>query len=271
MREIREALIDAHRAVGKTNPVAPSITNFVTVEFVANAQLAIGGSAAMVYLPDEGEAMCRLAKSIYINVGTLIPSHKETVPRTVKCARENAAYVLDPVAAGMGDLRTELLQYMKAYPPRIIRGNASEILTVAKLWGLIDGTSGKVRGVDATESVETARAAAEHLAAYIGGAVAVSGKEDLVTDGKRTVVSKGGSAYFTRITGSGCSLGGVAAVYLAVADPFVAALAATNAYNVAGKRAEAQARGTASFQVEFLDALSNLTAEDIAACEMEEV
>ena len=50
-REIREAV----RRVRKENPMAPSITNTVTINLVANAQLAVGGSAAMVYLADEGE------------------------------------------------------------------------------------------------------------------------------------------------------------------------------------------------------------------------
>ncbi|MDR2934301.1 MAG: hydroxyethylthiazole kinase, partial [Candidatus Adiutrix sp.] len=53
--EIRRRMIDAANAVRRTNPLAGSITNSVTINFVANAQLAVGGSAAMVYLPEEGE------------------------------------------------------------------------------------------------------------------------------------------------------------------------------------------------------------------------
>ena len=271
MNDLKNALIKAQEDVRANCPMAPSITNFVTIDFVANAQIAVGGSAAMVYMPDEGNTMAEIAKCLYINVGTLIPVHAETVPRAAKAAHEKCAYVLDPVAAGMGELRTKLLTDMKDYPPAIVRANASEVITLAKMWGLIETDEGKVRGVDSTESVESAREAAETLARFIKGAVCVSGKDDLITDGERTILSFGGSEYFARITGSGCSLGGVCAVYHSVTDPFTAAVAATNAYNVAGAMAEKKAEGTASFKVAFLDALSNMTGDDLAACPMKEI
>ena len=59
-----------------------------------------------------------------------------------------------------------------------------------------------------------------------------------------------------KITGSGCSLGGVCAVYAGVASPFIAALTATQIYNLAGKRAESKVKAPGSFQVQFLDELN---------------
>ena len=53
--KLRGKIMEAVRAVKETNPMAGSVTNTVTMNFVANAQLAVGGSAAMVFLPDEGE------------------------------------------------------------------------------------------------------------------------------------------------------------------------------------------------------------------------
>ena len=141
-------------------------------------------------------------------------------------------------------------------PPAVVRGNASEIIALANLWGLDTGAAkGGVRGVDATDSVGAARPAAEALASFIDGAVAVSGEWDLVTDGTVTVRSEGGSPLFTKITGAGCSLGGVTAVYLAEASPFIAALTAVQAYNLAGTRAQREAKGPGSFRAAFLDAL----------------
>lgn len=52
---LKQAIEQAAATVRQTNPLTPSITNTVTINFVANAQLAVGGSAAMVYLPDEGK------------------------------------------------------------------------------------------------------------------------------------------------------------------------------------------------------------------------
>lgn len=266
--ELQNLVSEAAQRVRDENPMAPSITNTVTINFVANAQIAVGGSAAMVYLPDEGEAMAEAAPALYINVGTLLPIYEETLPRTVKRLAElGRPWVVDPVAVGMGEMRTRLLEGFKPYKPTIIRGNASEVIALANLWGLeCSAGEGAVRGVDSTQSVDEARAAAVALARYTGGAVAVSGVVDLVTDGSVVVKSHGGSHFMAEITGSGCSLGGVCAVYAACAKtPLAAALAATNVYNLAGTRAEAKVDAPGSFQVAFLDELYKATPQDIAA------
>lgn len=269
---LREQMRTCVETVKATNPMAPSITNFVTIDYVANAQLAVGGSAAMVYLPDEGE-MLAASQGMYLNMGTLMPVYEQTIPRTGQAlAAAGTPWVLDPVGIGIGQLRTQLLTGLRNCKPGIIRCNASEAIALAKLWGLDAGQPGEntdqqasgVRGVDSTDSVASAQAAAVALARHTGGAVAVSGEEDLVTDGFRVARVKGGSPMLTCITGSGCSLGGVAAVYATAADPFAAALTATVAYNLAADRAAAQAAGPGSFKVAFLDALYLNTADQIA-------
>ena len=82
--ELRALMARAVHEVRETNPLAPSITNTVTQNFVANAQLAVGGSAAMVYLPDEGECVAALGGAVYINLGTLLPVYEQTVPATAR-------------------------------------------------------------------------------------------------------------------------------------------------------------------------------------------
>jgi len=271
--EIKSKIIDAVKKVREEKPLAPSITNTVTINFVANAQIACGGSAAMVYLPDEGEYLAEIGGALYINAGTMLPIYEETFPRTAKRLFElKKPWSLDPVGIGIGSLRTKLLAGFKDFPPSIVRGNASEIIALAKLWGLeTAATSQGPIGVDTVDSVNDSENAAKALALYInekrgglGAAVAVSGIEDLVTDGNTVVYSKGGSHFMEKITGAGCSLGGVCAVYASVTDPFTAALTATQIYNLAGKRAEAKAKGPASFQTAFLDELYLATAEDVA-------
>lgn len=265
--EIKSKIAQAVKDVREKTPLAPSITNTVTVNFVANAQLAVGGSAAMVYLPDEGECVAQIGGAVYINMGTLFPIYEETLPRTAKKLHElKKNWVLDPVGLGIGSLRTKLISQFKDFPPSIIRGNASEIIAVAKLWGLVSDTNSEgPKGVDSVDSVKSSLESAKALANFIHGAVAVSGVEDLITDGKTVVYSKGGSHFMEKITGAGCSLGGVCAVYAAVTDPFIAALTASQIYNLAGSRAEKTCKGPGSFQEHFLDALYNASAEDVAA------
>lgn len=263
---IREQIHEAVEKVKQVKPMAPSITNTVTINLVANTQLAVGGSAAMVYLPDEGEALAEIAESFYINVGTLLPVYTETLPRTARRLHERKKnWVLDPVAVGLGAMRTELLSMMKPFKPSVIRGNASEVITLAKLWGLVsESSSAGVKGVDSTDAVSDAENAAIELAKYTGGAVAVSGEEDLITDGTNVMYVKGGSHFMEKITGAGCSLGGVIAVYAAVTDPFTAAVTGSIVYDLAGQLAEKKSDGPGSFQVNFLDELYKASAGDLA-------
>ena len=248
------------------NPLAPSITNTVTQDFVANAQLAVGGSAAMLYLVDECEAMASVAPAFYINMGTAMPFYAETLPRTARALFANQKpWVLDPVGIGLSEMRTQILTQLKIYKPSIVRGNASEIIALAKLWGLLSTSETEsFYGVDSKEKVSSAKEAAIALAKFTGGAVAVSGEEDLVTDGTEKIICAGGSELFTKITGSGCALGGVMAIFLTVATPFIAALTATTMFNLAGTKAAAEFNAPASFKINFLDTLYELTAQEVS-------
>ena len=78
--QLKQHMVKAVDEIRATNPMAGSITNTVTIDFVANAQLAVGGSAAMVYLPDEGEALVAGGGAIYLNMGTLFPIYEQRFP-----------------------------------------------------------------------------------------------------------------------------------------------------------------------------------------------
>ncbi len=269
-KELREAIYETIRKVREENPTAPSITNTVTQDFVANAQLSVGGAAAMVYMPDEGETVAKNFPSFYINVGTVFPFYEESLPKTMKALHENKkSWVLDPVGVGFGKLRTDLLKKAKDFKPSIIRGNASEIPALAKLWKLTDAPkSTRTHFIETHEKVSDAKDSAVALAKYTGGAVAVSGEEDFIAgyfeDKLTSVVCPGGSSMLTKLTGAGCSLGGIMAVCAAVSSPFIAALSATVIYNRAAESAEREAYAPASFKVKFLDALYKLKPGDIA-------
>ena len=265
-KEIRAAMARAVEDVRTKNPLAPSITNTVTQDFVANAQLAVGGSAAMLYLVDECEAMAKVAPAFYINMGTAMPFYAETLPRTARALFANQKpWVLDPVGIGLSEMRTQILNQLKIYKPAIVRGNASEIIALAKLWGLLNvSETENFYGVDSKEKVSSAKEAAIALAKFTGGAVAVSGEEDLVTDGTEEILCAGGSELFTKITGSGCALGGVMAIFLTVATPFISALTATTMFNLAGTKAAANSNAPASFKINVLDNLYELTAQEVS-------
>lgn len=274
---LRTRIADAVRAVRDTTPLAQSFTNFVTINLVANAQLAAGGTAAMSYLPDDVLDIAAICGATYINVGTLLPFYKDALADIARGLHDQGKpWVLDPVAAGLGATRTAILESFRDVPPTIVRGNASEIIVLDRMWGLADADAAaddgtRPAGVESVDEVDSAMPAARRLARHLAahspngqGAVAVSGAVDFVTDGTHDYRLPGGSALMTKITGAGCSLGGVVGTYLAVADPLTAAMAASLHFNRAGEIAEAAAHGPGSFQTEFLDALWNVTAEQIA-------
>lgn len=267
--QLRGAIARAVDALRTARPMVGSIANAVSMEFVANTQLATGACAAMVYLPDEAQALAQVGGALYVNMGTLMPVHAESIPLAARTAHENELpWVLDPVGIGIGEIRERVLIELRAYRPTVVRGNATEIIALAQLWGLLDTPDAHAlngRVVEAAHAVTSAREAAIALARWTGGAIAISGPTDLVTDGATVALSTGGSPLMERVTGFGCSLGGVVAGYAAVASPFCAACAATAHYNAAGTQAAKLAQGPASFKAAFIDALYGLSADDIAA------
>lgn len=264
--ELEQAVAHAVEQTKATTPLAGSITNAVTMNLVANAQIAVGGSAAMVYLEDEAVGLSEVADAFYVNAGTLLPPHEQSIPAVAQHVQQlGKSLVLDPVGIGLGSLRTRVLVALKPCKPAIVRGNASEIIALANLWDLAGvEAAGGPRGVDAVDAVDDALAAALAIARFTKGAVAISGETDVVTDGTLVARSHGGSVMMTNITGAGCSQGGVIAIYAAVADPFAAALAGVQVYNLAGLRAAAATDAPASFQVAFLDELFRATPQDVA-------
>ena len=286
---IRDNIADAVRRVRETTPLAQSFTNFCDHQF--GCQRATGGRrhCGHEFLPDDVIETAKIAGANYINVGTLLPFYKDALPEIAQRLNYlDKPWVLDPVAAGIGRTRTAILQPQGRSPDHdsreCIRGNrAGEHVgaSIPKPWGTPCRRTAPA-GVESVDDVESATGAAVALAQYLTEqhakhsshdastrcAVAVSGIADLVTDGETVYRLPGGSAMMTKITGAGCSLGGVAATYLAVSDPLTAALSASLLYNRAGEVADTTSHGPGSFQVAFLDALWNVTAEQVAKSEI---
>lgn len=240
-------------------PLVQCLTNEVTTNLVANALLALGASPAMASAPGEAEELAGVAGALLVNLGTLGPDQRAAVEPTVAVAAgAGTPWVLDPVAVGVLSVRTRLAGRLLAERPAVVRGNASEVRALA-------GLASAGRGVDARDDVDAAAAAADAVAGWTGGAVAVSGPVDLVTDGRRHVRLAVGDRLLTTITGAGCALGGLVAAFAAVTDPLTAGVGASAALGTAAERAALVARGPGSFPAALLDELHALTSDDLAA------
>ena len=171
-------------------------------------------------------------------------------------------------AGGTSLRRDAVRQLMDAVQFTVIRGNASEIRYLAG-----EQTTGS--GVDVSDpdeiredNLDAAVTMAETLAKKLGTVIAVSGKIDVVSNGKETCVLRNGCATMARITGSGCMLTALIGAFCgAWDDAFHAACAAVAAMGIGGEIAEAKrlrnGTGNATFRNDLIDALFNLTEEQL--------
>jgi len=246
-------------AMRATAPLVHNITNFVAMNVMANVLIGIGASPAMVHAREEAAEFAGLAQALTVNIGTADADWAAAMEETAAVMHDaGRPWVFDPVGVAATRFRRDLSARLLELKPTVVRGNASEILTLA-------GLGGAARGVDAGDSVEAAEAAARALAARTGGVVAVSGPVDFVTDGTRAARVANGHPMMARITVMGCSLNGVIAAFCVDQPAFEATLAALAAYGLAGETAGQRAEGPGSFQPAFLDALYALTPEALDA------
>jgi len=182
MTDPNAAAAVALAALRERRVLVHSITNYVVMNTTANVLLAAGASPVMAHAREEVEEMAALAGAVVLNIGTLSPVWVEAMRLAGAAAnRQGVPVVLDPVGSGATAYRTSTARSLaRELKIAVIRGNASEILSVA---GLATAT----RGVDAAHDVaEAARVGAE-LARRLGSTVAITGEVDLVTDGARVV------------------------------------------------------------------------------------
>src|SRR5208337_3656085 len=221
--------------IRREHPLVHNITNYVVMNFTANA--------------------------LVINIGTLSQPWIDSMAKAARAARgRSIPIVLDPVGAGATRFRTEAARRLiDEAPVAVLRGNASEILAVA-------GQKGITRGVESVHGTEDARLVASNLAKTYGTFVAVTGAEDFVTDSLRMARISNGHPLMGRVTGTGCAASAITGAFCAVeTDAFAAAIGALVTFGIAGELAALPNPGPGSFQVGLLDALDAIDGAIIRA------
>lgn len=230
-------------------PLVQNITNYVSMNVMANVLLASGCSPAMVHAEEEAAEFAGFASALTINIGTLSTPWVASMLSAANAANKvGTPWILDPVAAGATGFRRETAAKLLSLKPSVIRGNASEIMALS---GMV--ATGK--GVDSADSVEAAKEAAKALALSQGAVVAVTGEEDFVTDGETSYLIANGHSMMPQVTALGCSLTGVVAAFVVDQPHLEATTAAIAYYGLAGERVAATTKGPGSFAAAFLDAL----------------
>ncbi|HLD95363.1 MAG TPA: hydroxyethylthiazole kinase [Alphaproteobacteria bacterium] len=251
--------LELHETVLKIKEKKPLIlclTNTVTQDFVANSLLSLGAAPLMSNDAGELNDLLSLSSALYINGGTLNMDFITLTQIALYHARDlNIPVILDPVGAGASFLRTK---YYKGIVQKacLVRGNASEIISLGKNSSTLESKGLESKGVEATHSVEDACLTARTLAQIHSLTVVVSGKQDFITNNTDEKNLNYGSDLMPFVTGVGCSLTAVLAAFKAVIpDSFKAAYLGMMYFTVCGKIAHKVSKGPASFKEAFLDTL----------------
>jgi|UniRef100_A0A7C4ARJ0 hydroxyethylthiazole kinase len=242
-------------------PVVHSITNFVVMNSTANVLLAMGASPIMAHAPEEMEDLSRISDALVINIGTLSLGWIESMHKACQTFREvSKPIVLDPVGAGATQLRTDTArELISLYTPTVVRGNASEILSLSL-------EEGSTRGVDTVHGVDDAMNQARAIAEETGCVIAVTGERDYLTDGARSVFVSGGDPMMQYVTGTGCAASVIVAAFVAVGeDPLMAAASALAFFGLAAQKAIKKSQGPGSFWMHTLDALHGIEPAELDA------
>lgn len=245
--------------VRERSPLVHNITNYVVMNNTANALLAVGASPVMAHSPEEVAEMTGIASSLVINIGTLDAEWVKGMLIAGKAALEkHTPVVFDPVGAGATSYRSKVCtQIIEECKPSVIRGNASEIISLSN-------TNAKTKGVDSTSSSDDALNPAKALAKGTGAIVVVSGETDYITDGDAVETVKNGNTMMARVTGMGCTASAMVGAFTAVNPNLLEA--ATHAMFIMGISGEIAARssnGNGSLQLNFLDTLFNIDGKTI--------
>lgn len=239
-------------------PLVHNITNYVVMNNTANALLAIGASPIMAHARPEMESMMDICQTLVINIGTLDEYWVDSMILAAQHANKlEKPWVLDPVGAGATAYRDEVLTDLLQLKPTIIRGNASEIMALAK------HNTTSTKGVDSSAESNEAVAAARFLVENYKSAVCISGATDIILNNEQEIRLTNGHELMAKITGMGCSATAIVAAFSAViTDKVEAVTSAMALLGVAGELAAQQSKGPGSLQLNILDKLFNLTEEE---------
>jgi hydroxyethylthiazole kinase len=248
-------------AVRAQKPLIHNITNYVVMNYTANALLAMGASPVMAHAQNEVEDMVAFAGALVLNIGTLTDDWiNSMITAGKKASEQQTPIILDPVGSGATPLRTDSAKkIIDQTRVSVIRGNASEILSLRQ-------AESKTKGVDSIHAVEEAAKTATVLAQELNTTLAITGPVDLVTDGSRAVRVANGHPLMAYVTGTGCTATVTIGAFLAVDDDPVSATATALAYfGLAGEVAGRKAAAPGSFMIGMLDALYTITPETLEA------
>lgn len=237
--------------IKEKQPLVLCLTNYVTMDFMANSLLAIGAAPLMSESMDELEELINISQALYLNIGTLNQAFMDRALCAAAIANSlHKPVLLDPVGSGASKLRTMAASTLLPLAD-VIRGNASEIISLS-------GEDSATKGVETVHSVKFAINTAKILAQKFNKIIIISGPEDYITDGKQEQRLPFGSSIMPLITGMGCTMTAVLGAFAANTENlYQAAIHATAYFGLCGQLTHQQTNTPGTFRQIFINNLYN--------------
>ncbi len=256
--------------VRKQMPLIHNITNYVTVNDCANLLLACGASPIM---SDDIEEVCEITSicsGLNINIGTLNQTTIASMFAAGKKANElNHPIILDPVGVGASKLRTETaLKLTNEIQFTVIRGNISEIKTLALGAGSTKGVDANIADMVTEETLDSTVQFAKDFSAKMNAIIVITGAIDIVADADKAYIIRNGHPMMSKITGAGCMLTALTAAYIcANPDNYLeAAVASVCAMGLCGEKAFLRllpSDGNSAYRNYLIDQVYNLDGDSL--------
>ena len=233
--------------------VSPLVANEM-----ANVLLSLGQSPFMAEYYKEVYEVSKNSDGLLVNMATINESKLAGINQALKSAKENLIPIcLDPVGASATKVRLDsCLYYLDKYPINILKGNFSEIYSLYHQKITTKGVDSK--DISLSQMIDIC----QKLATKYDLLVAATGKTDIICDKDQTIILKNGDEMLTKITGTGCLLGGLMAATSSFEMSLDALALAISILNISAELA-CKDKGMASFKLSLMDEISLMTSKKI--------
>ena len=223
----------AVEAVREGAPVVQCIAPREATAFVADVLYAAGARPVVTGTSPEALAALAHSDALVVDLGTLSVEGSEGLTDAIsKAAGGELRWVLDASRLGRAGIRFDRVQGLVSLRPAVVRVLADDLDDL-------------------------------RLNAH-GGALVVTSDSEEVSLGDRVLQGSAGAARLRQIAGVRAAVSALTAACSSVADPLVAAVAASAWMSEASKRADEQSSGPASFRVALVDALAQVRGDEVA-------
>lgn len=262
MKNLKE-ILDKRSIIKEKKPLIHTITNPISINFVANAILSQGALAICAEHPLEVYEIVNCSNSLSLNLGNITDVRIKSIEIASKSAnKKNIPIVLDLVGIAISNLRYDFAKNLiKNYKYNVIKGNSSEIKKIL-------GLPSKPKGIDAGKEDEINKnnffeiiKEASIFSKENNTTLLITGKEDVLISKDVYYIIENGTSTLSKITGTGCVLGALIATYLSAFTEVEACITSLLILEISAELCDCENLG--SFYVNLMDNISTISNENL--------